>query len=438
MWNVIAHGIPALTVVWWLWADRRMARTGRGRPLGRRLLAIVLRGAVASVAGVAALGWLVIARGEWAEAQFHLSGPVLLDRWAQAAAMTWGFLILPWALVLMAVDVAAGVFVWLRGKKTRAQANRSDKDERDGEPPVHGASRRDVLRAGLAGAPVLAAAGATGASLRQLAGFRAEPLDVPVPGLPIALDGLTITHLTDVHVGRLTRGKVLDRIVDACAQFDSDAVVLTGDLVNYHKQDLDLAVVMLRRIAEQGRPVICVEGNHDLFIGEGATPRERWEDGRRLFHKTMRDAGLPLLWNEARTWTLRGHPVCFVGLQWCNFDARYPSFNRWLVEAVVDRAEPGAFPILLSHHPDAFDVAAERGVPLTLAGHTHGGQLMVGEVGGGPAMFRYWSGLYRKGDARLVVSNGVGNWFPLRVGAPAELRQLVLRPEAPAAAFHRA
>jgi predicted MPP superfamily phosphohydrolase len=48
-------------------------------------------------------------------------------------------------------------------------------------------------------------------------------------------------------------------------------------------------------------------------------------------------------------------------------------------------------------------------------------------VGGGPALFRYWSGLYRRDNAALVVSNGVGNWFPLRVNAPAEIIHLTLR-----------
>jgi predicted MPP superfamily phosphohydrolase len=85
-----------------------------------------------------------------------------------------------------------------------------------------------------------------------------------------------------------------------------------------------------------------------------------------------------------------------------------------------------AFAILLAHHPHAFDYATD--VPLTLAGHTHGGQLMLTEnMGFGPAMFRYWSGMYRKENRTLVVSNGVGNWFPLRARAPAEIVHLTLR-----------
>ncbi|MEM6750040.1 MAG: metallophosphoesterase [Planctomycetota bacterium] len=426
MWTYIAHGIPILTAVWWLWADRRMAAVGRGRRLRWRLISLVLRGAVAAVAGVGALGWLVLARGAWLVERMALEQPILLDRWAQAAAMIWGFFALPPAMLLMAGDLVGAL---LRRRPRRL----ADKSEGEAAKPAPGASRRDLLRAGVAALPVGAAVGATGVAMRQLSAFETGEVAVSVPGLPHALEGASIVHLSDVHVGRLTRGKVLDRIVDACAGHDADAVVVTGDLINYHQQDLAPAVDMLVRIARQGPPVICVEGNHDLFIGEGATPRERWADGRRRFHGAIRDAGLPLLYNRARTWRLRGAPVCFLGLQWSNFDRRYASFNRWLVEGVVRQAEPGAFPVLLSHHPHAFDSAAELGVPLTLAGHTHGGQVMVGEVGGGPALFKYWSGAYARGDARLVVSNGVGNWFPLRVGAPAELRKLVLRRAEPGA-----
>jgi hypothetical protein len=82
----------------------------------------------------------------------------------------------------------------------------------------------------------------------------------------------------------------------------------------------------------------------------------------------------------------------------------------------------------MTHHPHGFDAAVRHGLPLTLAGHTHGGQLMLTDhIGAGPLMFRYWSGPYEKGGHHLIVSNGVGNWFPLRTHAPAELIHLTLR-----------
>ncbi len=99
---------------------------------------------------------------------------------------------------------------------------------------------------------------------------------------------------------------------------------------------------------------------------------------------------------------------------------------------MVKLRDPAACPILLAHHPHAWDYVS--GIPLTISGHTHGGQLMLtDDIGFGPEIFRYWSGLYTQkagkpaeGDA-LVVSNGTGNWFPLRVNAPAEIVHITLK-----------
>ena len=87
--------------------------------------------------------------------------------------------------------------------------------------------------------------------------------------------------------------------------------------------------------------------------------------------------------------------------------------------------DPNAFQILLTHHPHNWDHST---TPLTLSGHTHGGQLMLNErVGVGPMVFKYWSGLYQRGDQALVVCNGTGNWFPIRIMAPAEIIHLTLK-----------
>jgi predicted MPP superfamily phosphohydrolase len=95
---------------------------------------------------------------------------------------------------------------------------------------------------------------------------------------------------------------------------------------------------------------------------------------------------------------------------------------------LMKQRDPDAFPILLAHHPHGFDAAVKANIPLTLSGHTHGGQLMLdNQVGVGPALFRYWSGVYRREQSQLVVSNGVGNMFPIRVNAPAEIVHLTLR-----------
>src|SRR5262249_56394306 len=138
---------------------------------------------------------------------------------------------------------------------------------------------------------------------------------------------------------------------------------------------------------------LCL-GNHDLI-----------DNGAEFVRRAK--ARVPLLVDESRVVTIRGQLVQLLGLPWNLGEERIATSVRQLVRQL----KPGAFPILLAHHPHAFDAAAAAGIPLTVSGHTHGGQLMLSDsVGFGPLLYRYWSGLYRKPerDAALAVSNGVG------------------------------
>ena len=98
------------------------------------------------------------------------------------------------------------------------------------------------------------------------------------------------------------------------------------------------------------------------------------------------------------------------------------------IEALRPLIRNDSFPILLAHHPHFFDSASLAGIPLVLSGHTHGGQIMLNDhIGAGAFRFKYISGLYQRGGSNLIVNNGLGNWFPLRINAPAELIHITLR-----------
>jgi predicted MPP superfamily phosphohydrolase len=235
--------------------------------------------------------------------------------------------------------------------------------------------------------------------------------------LPRDLDGATIAQVSDLHVGEFTSERSLRAVVREVNALRADLVVHSGDLINAELSDLPGALNLAR--AMPGRFGSClIEGNHDLF-----------ENGAE-FARQARASGIPFLRNEAVTLRVRGQPVQFLGIRWSEAEgtaARDAGLAR-SVRTVLALREPDAFPILLAHHPHAFDPAAAAGLPLTLSGHTHGGQLMLNDHSGvGPILFRYWSGLYARGASQLVVSNGVGNWFPLRVQAPAEVVHLTLR-----------
>ncbi len=320
----------------------------------------------------------------------------------------WHLLLLPVALIIALVALPGS---WVKAFLQRRQAAPSE--------PLPGApmSRRDFLAASTALTPPFLSLALGAIASEQLSQFRVRKIDIPLANLPPALDGVTIAHLSDLHVGRFSNGKVLDAIRESTNALKADLVTFTGDLINDSIVWLPEAVRMFQEI---DRPVYVCEGNHDLI-----------DDPAAFYHQLKSARGINLLLDETETVSVRGQGVQLMGLRWAGrarkgrTDTPQPTVESSLA-ALLRQRDPSAFSILLAHHPHAWDAAGP--IPLTLAGHTHGGQLMASEnTGFGPLMFRYWSGLYTREGAALAVSNGVGNWFPLRVGAPAEILHLTLR-----------
>ena len=277
-------------------------------------------------------------------------------------------------------------------------------------------SRRDFLRFGAAMLPPVFTFSVTGIALSQLNGFRVRRFDLPIVDLPSELNGLTIAQVSDMHVGRFTNGRVLEEVVRTVNGMRADLVLLTGDLINDALADLDRGLDLVRAM-EARFGLAIIEGNHDLI----ENPKE--------FEVRMKASGLRFLLDESTIIDVNGVPVQLLGLSWTRiYGKERDNAISAAVNKLVLKRDASAFSILMAHHPHAFDAAAEAQIPLTLSGHTHGGQLMLNEqLGFGPAMFRYWSGLYERGLSKLIVSNGVGNWFPLRLNAPAEIIHLTLR-----------
>jgi predicted MPP superfamily phosphohydrolase len=270
----------------------------------------------------------------------------------------------------------------------------------------------------VASLPFVAALAATVAAVSQLSTFRINRIKLTIPNLPAELKGLTIAHLSDLHIGKLTRGQVLEDMVTATNLLQPDLILATGDLINMALEDLPKGFEILRAMKSR-YGLFLVEGNHDLI-----------ENGS-VFEASAAASGLKFLFNEMAAISIKAQIVQIIGLRWGD-GMMLPknssdSVSTDAFQTLMEKRDPNDFTILLAHHPEVFDRAAEAGIPLTLAGHTHGGQLMLTQkIGFGPWLYKYWSGLYQKGSSQLVVSNGAGNWFPLRIHAPAEIIHLTL------------
>ena len=393
-WWTISALMVVADAAWWVVA-MRLTKRRRWRVLVTVFMAGQLAAHVSATAGL-----------DWPK---HVPKAVFVE------GMVWHYFALAAGLtVLLPLGIMRAGAGMVRGMARVTGVRRN----RPAATPASAKSltRREFIGNCAALAPPLFTVGLTGVALAQLNQFRVRRFTLSISSLPRALDGITIAHVSDIHVGRLTSGRVLREIVDTTNALRADLVLVTGDLINYALADLSEGIALVK--AMEGRyGQWMVEGNHDLLDNGGE------------FERRVRAAGVPFLLDESAVADVRGYPVQFFGLRWLGGPIEERDHVMGLqVRKLMKQRQPDAFPVLLAHHPHAFDAAVEVDLPLTLAGHTHGGYLMLDSQHGlGPAFFRYWSGLYARGRSQMIVSNGVGNWFPIRINAPAEIVHITLR-----------
>jgi predicted MPP superfamily phosphohydrolase len=334
-----------------------------------------------------------------------------LPKFVTVALVIWHMMLVPILVFVVAVSLPIVAVLWVIRFFSSPQSHASPTQDDTNSPPW---TRREFVGFAAGAIPPLLTVGLTGIALQQLRNFRVRRLVLPIANLPPDLHRMTIAQVSDMHVGRFTSGRILRDVVDTTNRLDADLVLLTGDLINDALADLDEGLSLAR--AMQARfGIYLIEGNHDLI-----------ENGPE-FERRVKQSGIPFLLDESTTVNVRGTAVQLLGLSWTRAHENRDHLIAASVQRLLTQRQPDAFPILLAHHPHAFDAAAAASMPLTLSGHTHGGQLMLNEhFGFGPALFRYWSGVYSRGPSNLIVSNGVGNWFPLRLNAPAEIIHLTL------------
>jgi predicted MPP superfamily phosphohydrolase len=328
-----------------------------------------------------------------------------------------------------------------------AEARGADRQElRDADPPPLAADRRRRRARGL-GAPLQAArrpgdarpreargtvaplrrtlglataglaAGAAAWGLHEAQWLERRRLDLPVAGLHPDLDGLTILHLSDLHLGTVSlNARALGRALDWAAEEEPDLVAVTGDLVTRAGGRGALERALGRLSPPLGTYVVL--GNHDV------------DESRDPFRKPidlsdLRVPGTALLRDEQLTVRKGDAAIQVVGVD--------PVTYRHGASGPAGRADEGAdLRILLCHYPDVVRWLPPGLFQVVLAGHFHGGQICVPSPWGRLRLkdFRasYWEGLFETPAGPLHVSRGLGTSFvPFRFFARPEATLLTLR-----------
>jgi predicted MPP superfamily phosphohydrolase len=245
--------------------------------------------------------------------------------------------------------------------------------------------------------------------------LRVRHLRLPLRNCPPCWDGLRVAHLSDIHIGQNITRTQLERFVERVNELRPDLTCITGDIADLPAADLENFLPVLARLrALYG--TVAVLGNHDHYAGAD-----------RVEAALKRLTPFRVLRDEQTTIDIRGRTLYVIGLDDHGRDwARGKNTIPYLDAAL--EGVPGDAPVLLlSHRPDVFPQAVEGGVALTLAGHTHGGQIGVPWFDGrvhnlAELVTDFDRGLYERGGSYLYVNCGLGvTGQRIRLNTPREI-----------------
>ena len=245
------------------------------------------------------------------------------------------------------------------------------------------------------------------------------------PDLPPYFDGYRLVQITDFHLGSFPPGNdFVQKVVDATNNEEPDMILFTGDLVNNQASEVEPYLDTLGQLhAPDG--IYSIWGNHDYCEYGNNHSIGALKRNRRMLYGYQESLGWHQLMNEHHVVSHGMASIAVIGVE---NPGQPPFTNRSNLKKAMKGLNPDMFKILLSHDPHHWrrEVVGKK-IQLTLAGHTHAGQLKIGKWTPARMAFKEWGGAYRIGEQMLYVSSGIGGSVPFRLGAWPELTVITLK-----------
>lgn len=278
------------------------------------------------------------------------------------------------------------------------------------------ASRRVFLRRSMYGLTAASFGGSAYGVLTEKSSMEFTRRRVAIRELPAEFEGFTIGMISDVHSSAFMTKVDMDEYVRALNVLKTDLIVIPGDFVNSMVDEVyPLAESFGALKAPHG--VYGVLGNHDFYSG----------DPDRVTRE-INDCGVTVLRNDHAVIRKGSGVLTLLGVD----DAGRSDRAAALMETAGRNSPATGTTVLLCHRPYFLEQAAGRNVDLMLSGHTHGGQIVLGRLGGlslTPAQLAspYVWGMYGHGETQMFVSRGIGTvGLPMRINCPPEVVVLTL------------
>jgi predicted MPP superfamily phosphohydrolase len=240
---------------------------------------------------------------------------------------------------------------------------------------------------------------------------------IRLPRLPKAFTGFRIAQLSDFHIGPFMPEDQIRKYVRIANDLKPDLIAVTGDFVTWDPSTQRAVVSALSGLHAPFGIFGCL-GNH-----------EAWSHTEDSITRMLQQVGIRILRAEHVPVSTQGASFNLIGIDFETRRHMMPGsehFVRTYLEGVESLVARDTANILMSHNPDTFDRAAELGIDLSLAGHTHGGQVALEfvspEIAPSRLVTPYVAGWFQKPGGQLYVNRGLGTiGVPMRIGAPPEI-----------------
>lgn len=269
-------------------------------------------------------------------------------------------------------------------------------------------SKRRFLRKGVL-MPIAVAGAAAYGNRYEKEHTVVREIAVPTKDLPENLYGFRIAQLSDVHLGMFFSLERLRDLMEQASSLKADVLVLTGDIFDDVDMNEEAAMIINEYTGRFPKGIFCCFGNHEHFRGI------------KKIKTYLAKTKIKLLDNRSVMIVNGERPLYLAGVDYPMARHAFDMLALSYMDDAFRNIPDKAVTVLLAHHPDFIDYAAERQVMLTLSGHTHGGQLGLFGIPLVPPVFKYMRGSYRVGDTFGYVHSGNGSWFPCRIGCPPEI-----------------
>jgi predicted MPP superfamily phosphohydrolase len=236
-----------------------------------------------------------------------------------------------------------------------------------------------------------------------------QTIEIPIERLPQALEGLSILHLSDLHISKKTTIQKMKRLITSANELTPDIIVITGDIIDTKPKYIQEKLQVLKGLKAN---TYYISGNHDLFYGLDELVT------------ILEETHIIFLDNEFVNLEYHGQSYAIAGL-----GDRFSKFfgRKRDIENITKQVHKENPLIFLAHQPKDYTIALQCNAMLFLAGHTHGGQIFP---------FHYLvrlvqpflAGLHFKKNMAIYISRGLGSWgVDMRFLAPSEISLLKLK-----------